>query len=224
MTTKWKPDGLFAGKTVAVLASGPSLTQELADAVRHLPRICARWAIKRAPDADMVIAIDPPPNEGFWPYALENFKGLKITSGEMDTLPAEVMSYWHRWEMVTISEVPSHVIEFRNNGMSAIHIAEQGGAAKILKLGFDPQDPRHFYDDVVGYPDIHDNEWYWGLQKGLEQLDKKLRANGIEVVDIRTLEDVRKHAPPPIKSSTSEPPPGGFFVASPSKGRNHEKH
>jgi hypothetical protein len=207
MTTKWKPDGLFAGKTVAVLASGPSLTQELADSVRHLPRVCARWACKVALDADMVIAIDPPPNEGFWPYALENFKGLKITSGEMDTLPPEIMSFWHRWEMVTILEVPSHVIEFRNNGMSAIHIAEQGGAAKILLLGFDPMDPRHFYDDVVGYPAIHDNEWYWGLQKGIDQLVVKLRANGIQVEHVKMMDDVRKHVPVPVAVPEPIPEP-----------------
>ena len=193
MTTKWKPDGLFAGQTVAVLASGPSLTQELADSVRHLPRVCARWAIKRAPDADMCVAVDAPPNEGFWPYALENFKGLKITAVETDALP-EVMFWWHRWEMITISEAPSHVIEIRNNGMSAIHLAEEAGAAKILLLGFDPGDPRHFYDDAVGYEGIVGNEWYGGLTKGLEQLVAKLRAQGIEVEHVKTLEDARRHA------------------------------
>jgi hypothetical protein len=180
MTTRWTvPPDLWKGATVAVLGSGPSLTQELADSVRHLPRVCARWAIKRAPDADMCIAVDAPPNFDFWPYAMEHYRGLKITAVETDELPPEVMWWPHRHELVTLG--PNHQVEFRNNGMSAIHIAEQAGAAKILLLGFDPQDPRHFYDDVVGYEGQVGNEWYHGLTAGLEQLTAKLRANGIEV-------------------------------------------
>jgi len=187
MTTKWKPDGLFSGQTVAVLASGPLLTQELADAVRHLPRICTRWACKLAPDADMVIAVDGPHDTEFWAWVIEHFRGVKITAVETDELPPEVMYYWHRWEMVTISEIPSHVIEFRNNGMSAIHLAAEAGAAKILLLGF----------DAARYEQIHGHMGFIGLTQGLEQLGVKLRAQGIEVVDIKTIEEARMHAPAP---------------------------
>jgi hypothetical protein len=195
MTTKWKPDGLFQGKTVAILGSGPSLNQELADAVKHLPRICARYGCTFALDADMVVAVDGPPNignpmpgttgpdPGFWPYALEHFPGLKITAVETEELPPEVMFFWHRWEMVTVSEVPSHVVEFRNNGMSAIHIAEQAGAAKILLLGFNPE----IYDEKFGI----------FLTAGLAQITAELRAKGIEVERIATMEDALKHAPLP---------------------------
>ncbi|MCR4332817.1 MAG: hypothetical protein NUV34_08990 [Sulfuricaulis sp.] len=220
MTTKFTiPPDLFAGKTVAVLASGAAdmsaeslaLEQELADAVRHLPRICARWAIKRAPDADMCIAVDAPPNVDFWPYALANFKGLKLTAVETDALP-DVMFWWHRWEMITISEVPSHVIEIRNNGMSAIHLAEQGGAAKILLLGFYPEKAVWFYDTDQS---THAPILYHGLAEGLAQLTAKLRARGVEVEYIRTMEDVRKHAPAPevvTHTNTYLPISGGPIV------------
>jgi hypothetical protein len=197
MTTKWKPDGLFAGLTVAIIGDGPSMTQELADAVHHLPRVCARLGSRWALDADFVIAIDGPPNlgrwpdymppgDGFWPWALENFKGTMITAGETDELPPEVKSFWHRWEMVTIVD-PTHVIEIRQNYMSAIHIAEQGGAAKILLLGLDADAYDEMYAGQIGI----------FMAKGIEQLTKKLRAKGIAVEHIKTLEDARQHAVAP---------------------------
>lgn len=203
MTTRWKPDGLFTGATVAIIGDGPSMTQELADAVHHLPRVCARLGCRWALDADIAIAIDGPPNlgrwpdymppgDGFWPWALENFKGQLVTAGETDELPLEVGSFWHRWEMVTISEVPSHVIEIRQNYMSAIHIAEQGGAAKILLLGLDAKE----YDEMYAGQGLY-------LAKGIDQLTAKLRAKGIVVEHIKTLEDARLHAVAPAMTFPS---------------------
>ena len=196
MTTRWTPDGIFQGQTVAIIGDGPSMTQELADSVRHLPRVCARLGCRWALDADIGIAIDAPPNlgrwpgdmppsPGFWPWALENFKGKLITAGETDELPPEVGSFWHRWEMVTIVD-PTHVIELRQNYMSAIHIAEQGGAAKILLLGLDTE----AYDEMYKLQGLY-------LTKGIEQLTAKLRAKGVIVEQIKTLEDARLHAVAP---------------------------
>jgi hypothetical protein len=195
MTTRWQvPPDLFAGKTVAILGSGPSMTKEIADAVQHLPRICARYGCTFALDADMVVAVDDYPNignpipgtdgpdTGFWPYALENFPGLKITASESENLPPEVMFFWHRWELVTVSTVPSHIVEFRNNYMSAIHVAEQGGAKKILLLGLDPE--------------LYDSKYGIFLTAGIKQLTAELQAKSIEVERIQTLEDAQKYAPP----------------------------
>lgn len=182
MIKLWKPDGLFAGQTVAVLGSGPSLTQEAADSVRHLPRVCARWAAKMAPDADIVISIDGPPSNGFWSWAMENCTGKLLCGLQTDKLPDEVGYYWQRYESVTLSTVPCHIIEFRNNGLSAIHIAEQGGAAKIMLLGFDPDKPLWFYDIEAS---THVPILYPGLAEGLEQLIAKLRAKGIEVEHVK---------------------------------------
>ncbi|MDO8313079.1 MAG: TylF/MycF/NovP-related O-methyltransferase [Sideroxyarcus sp.] len=197
MTTKWKPDGLFTGATVAIIGDGPSMTQELADSVRHLPRVCARLGCRWALDADIGMAIDAPPNlgrwpgdmppsPGFWPWALQNFRGKLVTAGETDELPPEVGSFWHRWEMVTVVD-PTHVIELRQNFMSAMHIAEQGGAAKILLVGLDTD----AYDTMYMGQGL-----YFG--KGIEQLTAKLRAKGIVVEHIKTLEDARLHAVAPV--------------------------
>jgi len=82
MTTPFKAPA-WQGATVAVLASGPSLTQEVADSVKHLPRIAVRRAFRLAPDADLVLALDGPPNFGFWAES-EGFAGIRVCGVECD--------------------------------------------------------------------------------------------------------------------------------------------
>src|SRR3972149_4818534 len=78
MTTPFKaPAG--QGPPAAVPAPGPSLTQEVADSVKHLPRIAVRRAFRLAPDADLVLALDGPPNFGFWAES-EGFAGIRVAA------------------------------------------------------------------------------------------------------------------------------------------------
>lgn len=170
MTTPWIIPPMFAGQTVAVLASGASLTQEAADSVKHLPRIAVRRAFRLAPDADMLIALDGPPNHGFWDES-KDFAGIRICGVECE-MDAMYLCIPH--ERVTLS--PSHVIEIRNNGLAAIRVAAMAGATKILLLGFDPEPYSHFYDGV-------DSDWdqYPGLAAGLAQLISELGAQGVSV-------------------------------------------
>lgn len=170
MTTPWIIPPKFAGQTVAVLASGTSLTQEAADSVKHLPRIAVRRAFRLAPDADMLIALDGPPNHGFWDES-RDFAGTRICGVECE-LDAMYVCIPH--ERVTLG--PSHVVEIRNNGLAAIRVAGMAGASKIVLLGFDPEPYEHFYDGV-------DSDWdqYPGLTAGLAQLISDLATQGISV-------------------------------------------
>lgn len=164
---------LWDGQTVAVLASGPSLTKSLADSVRQYPRIAARRAVRLAPDADMLIALDAYPNEGFWDEC-RDFAGLKICGCDDDRTGASYLNLPH--ERIRLGE--SHVVETRNNGLAAIRVAEITGAARILLLGFDPERHGSFYDDL---PQTDESELYPGLTAGLEQIITELRAKGIAV-------------------------------------------
>ena len=166
MTTLWSvPPDLWRGQTVAVLASGPSLTQELADSVRHLPRIAVRRAFQVAPDADMLISLDGPTgsmDDAFWDDA-RDFAGMKICGTECDV---DALYPGMLYECVAIG--PAHVIEIRNNGLAAIRIAERAGAAKVLLLGFDTER----YETVHGFA---------GLTAGLAAIESELRAKGIDI-------------------------------------------
>lgn len=171
MTTPWIIPPMWAGKTVAVLASGASLTQEAADSIKHLPRIAVRRAVRLAPDADMVLALDGPPNHGFW-SEVQTFSGIRICGVECDDLDAKYVHIPH--EVVALSA--ANVVHVRNNGLAAIRVAAMAGAAKILLLGFDPEPFNHFYDGV-------DSDWdqYPGLAAGLSMLTAELQARGIVV-------------------------------------------
>ena len=161
---------IWQGQTVAVLASGRSLTQELADSVKGLPRIAVRRAFRLARDADFVLALDGPPNFDFWAET-EGCRGTRVCGAECD-LGAAYLNIAH--ERVELA--PCHVIEIRNNGIAAIRLAALLGAAKIVLLGFDPEPYEHFYGDA-------DPDWdrYPGLSIALAALITELRARGIEV-------------------------------------------
>lgn len=177
MTTPWIIPPMFAGQTVAVLASGASLTQEAADSVKHLPRIAVRRAFRMAPDADILIALDSPPNHGFWSES-EGFAGIRICGVECDL---DAMHVHIPHDVVTLG--PNHDVHIRNNGLAAIRVAALTGATKIILIGFDPAPYAHFYKGV-------DSDWdqYPGLAAGLDQAIAALRANGVEV----------EHRAPPV--------------------------
>lgn len=170
MTKRWRvPIMLFEAQTVAILAAGPSMTQGLADSVRHLPRIAVRRAFEFAPDADMLVSIDGPCgtlDDAFWDDA-RDFAGLKVCGTECDGLDALYLPIAH--ERVTLSE--THVVEFRNNGLAAIRMAAAAGAAEILPLGFDTE----------AYEEKHAHTGFMGLTAGLAALKAELRARGVEI-------------------------------------------
>ena len=169
MTKPFTMTPIWAGQTVAVLASGASLTQEVADSVKHLPRIAVRRAFRLAPDADFLLSLDGPPNHGFWDES-RTFAGIRICGVECDELDAMYANL--PAELVTVG--PAEQIQIRNNGLSAIRLAALSGATTIILLGFDGLPYKHFYDEVDG-----DWDQYPGLAAGLAALMCELRAQGI---------------------------------------------
>lgn len=165
MTRPWFiPHDFFAGETVAVICAGAAA--DLIDSVRHFKRIAVRRAFEVVPDADMLVALDGPTgslDDAFWNDA-KGFRGLKVCGieCEVDALYPGMM--YERVEMG-----PANTISIRNNGLAGIRLAAQGGAAKILLVGFDAE----------RYEKLH-APWF-GLVKGLEQITAELRARGIEV-------------------------------------------
>jgi hypothetical protein len=162
---------MWAGETVAVLASGPSLTAELAESVREHRCIVVNHSCRMAPWADMLVALD-----GNWPQEFRDFAGMRVTGVEDEDLDALYIG--PSYERITLA--PGHVIETRNSGLTAIRIAAAAGAAKILLLGFDPETRGHWYDDGAD-AQRQDGEPYPGLTAGLNALISELRAGGIVV-------------------------------------------
>jgi hypothetical protein len=174
VTTRWSPDGIWAGETVAILGAGPDMTKELAETARGFKTIACNRAVKFAPWASMFVALDP--RHPFW-KDMRDFEGIKVCGVECD-YDAMYAGMWS--ETVTIA--PGHVIQIRNNALAAIRIAERTGASKILLLGFDPE----------RYEEIHAHTGFYGLVQGLDQIIAELRGKGIEIERIDSRKGKKK--------------------------------
>lgn len=167
MTTQWTITPEWKGQTVAVLASGPSMSAEVAESLRQHRTIAVNEAYRVAPWADMLLALD-----GNWPAEYRAFKGLRVTGVEDAGLDALYIG--PRWETVQIG--PTHRVEIHNSGLTAVRVAALMGASRIVLAGFDyPRQPGHFYDDEV------DTGEYLGLPEGLAALTAELTASGVVV-------------------------------------------
>lgn len=114
------------------------MSQAVADAVKHLPRIAVNTTYELARDAEVIYASDAP----WWqsnPGALE-CAGLKasveLRQGIAPVLPAGVQVL-RNTGTVGFDATPGCLRTQNNSGGAAIHVAAQAGAARILLLGFD---------------------------------------------------------------------------------------
>jgi hypothetical protein len=158
MTTPLTITRIWPGETVAILGNGPTLAAELESTERPTRSIAVNCAVTVAPWADMLVSID-----GNWPADAADYAGMRIMGIESD-LDAHFVHMPH--EVVRLG--PSNEIHIRNNALSAIRIAAQAGAAKIVLFGFDTE----------RYEEIHD---FPGVTIGLSALIAELQAQGIEV-------------------------------------------
>lgn len=169
MTTPWTITPEWKGLSVAVLASGPSMSQKLAESLRKQcdKVIAVNDSHVLAPWADMLVNLDAD-----WPADYLTFKGRRVTGVADDALDALYIG--PRYETVTIAR--NHVIEVCNSGVTAVRIASLMGAARIVLAGFDyPHRTGHFYDDEV------DTGQYLGVPEAIAALVDQLRAGRVVV-------------------------------------------
>jgi len=126
---------MWRGQTVAILASGPSMSQAVADRVGEA-KVCVvavNTTVKLAPWADMLYAADD-----FWIVKYEKlaagFAGLKVTCSDDNH---------HGWlalrntGKVGFDHDVGCVRTGGNSGYQAIHLALHAHAHRILLFGFD---------------------------------------------------------------------------------------
>lgn len=125
----WTVPQMWAGQTVAILASGPSMSQAVADQVRCLPTIAINTTYRLAPLATMLYAADPE----WWqahPDALR-FGGLKVSVSDVKG----VMRLRNSGN-TGFDPDPSALRTGGNSGYQALHIAAHAGAARVLLCGY----------------------------------------------------------------------------------------
>jgi hypothetical protein len=112
--------------TIAILATGPSMSQAVADSVRgRCTVIAVSDAYRLAPWADVLVSSD----RGWWRVHNPDFAGRKLSGVPVDG----------------IEQAPGHV-SGSNSGLIAIRVAVSMGATRILLLGFD-MGGSHFFGE-----------------------------------------------------------------------------
>lgn len=161
----WSVPPMWTGRTVAILASGPSMSQKIADRVRGLPTIAINDTILLAPWADMLYAAD-----GEWwtshpraevRAAVKAFTGLKVSLNR-EPVPGVHMLRQSRASMpdkvAGFEPDPGALRSGGNGGYQALHIAAHARAARVLLCGFD----------------MHGSHWHGEHQRPLRNTDKDL--------------------------------------------------
>lgn len=134
----WSVPAMWPGRTVAVLASGPSMSQAVADKVKHLPRITVNTTYRLALDADIIYACD----EAWWKANPEAVQcgGIKVA---MEALPGKHPEFPEDVKVLRntgregFDPFPDCLRTHNNGGIQAVQVAVHAGAARILLLGFD---------------------------------------------------------------------------------------
>lgn len=193
MTTPWTVPRDWEGETVAVLASGPSMSAAVADTVRGRCRVIAinNQAIPTLRDGVMVAALAPwadmlyAADTKWWMHyaaAARAFAGLKLTVRTV--LPFDDV---HSLELSTSPPYdarPTHVVSGGNSGYQAVHVAAQRGAARILLCGFDMRDVRgkkHWFGDHPGKLNTPQRYTVW--HHNFSDLGAELKRRGVEVLN-----------------------------------------
>lgn len=169
----------WRNRTAVILASGPSLTVEQAQAVTHLPSITTNSTHELAPWADVHYACD------FLWWRLNYSKVQhKSSCWTQDRMSAE--RYGINW--VRQDAKPglgtTNLRVNGNSGFGAINLAYLFGARRILLLGFDMREVKgrkHWHADHPA-PCVQSMPFKEWLHKGA-LLAKELKVAGCEVVN-----------------------------------------
>lgn len=176
----WSVPLMWDGCTVAVMASGRSMSREVAYRVREagIPSIVVNSTYKLAEWADMLYAADAE-----WWLAnpeVKNFGGLKVSVSKV-----KGVNHIRNSGIVGFDPDRSAVRTGGNSGYQALHIAVHAGAKRVVLCGFDMQGV-HWHGR---HPDGLRNtapETYTKWIKRFELLAPILEKRGVEVLNCST--------------------------------------
>lgn len=196
----WAVPTIWPGQTAAILASGPSMTREIAQLVRGrvravavnnqaIPTICDGQLVPAfAPWADVLYAAD----RLWWKMneaAAVAFPGLKVTIED-----ASPLRRYFRHEAVHVlqnsgtsgyEDRPTHMRTGRNSGYQAVHLAAKFGATRILLCGFDMQEGAngraHWFGDHQYRPQFASP--YHLFMREFERGAPEFAKRGIEIIN-----------------------------------------
>lgn len=180
----WSVPRCFEGRTVAILASGESMSQRVANQVRDagIPAIAINNTFRLAPWAWMLYAAD----QDWWQHRDNRdawgFAGLKATVHTPSGKPAEGLLALKYSGAGGFDADPSRLRTGGNGGYQAVHIAAHTGASRILLCGMDMQGG-HWHGDHPPGLKVTTTSVYERWRARFGELVGPLAKRGIEVVN-----------------------------------------
>lgn len=154
MATPWTVPPMFEGQTVAICASGPSMSRSIAGRVREemLPTIVINNTHELAPWADVLYAADA----AWWDVHAQTalkFAGIKVTAH--DSTVHKAVMLLQPTGVEGFDPRPGKIRTGNNSGYQALHLAIQAKAKRILLFGYD----------------MHGSHWFGKHQPPLRNTD-----------------------------------------------------
>lgn len=171
----WSVPRMWDGQTVAILASGPSMSSAVAEKCRRFKTIAINNTFRLAPWADMLYAADAL----WWTVTKDwkDFHGMRVTCD--DTAFPELLQLRHTGP-TGFDPDPSCLKTGSNSGYQAIHVAVHAGAKRILLNGYDMRGG-HWHGRHVAPLRDHGEGIYVRWLKAFETLKPAL--HGVEVIN-----------------------------------------
>jgi hypothetical protein len=165
----------FAGRTVVVVASGPSLTEADCEAVRAsgLPTFVVNTTFRRCPWADVLVAHDAKWWQLHRAEVEASFEGRRFRCGNAPRIDGEKPAAW--------------LLQFRsfsNSGAAAVSLAVLAGARRVVLLGVDCQRTgglTHWHGDHP--PELSNARSIDRWPRKFEKVGAYAKSKGCEVVN-----------------------------------------
>jgi hypothetical protein len=168
----------WAGETCAIIASGPSASQEKAEACKGLRVITINTSFRLAPWADVFYACD----EDWWAVYHEEVMRLPGEPWTLCKVAAD--RYGVNWiEGVNnpgLSRNPERINTGGNSGYQAINLAYHFGVSRILLIGYD-MGGRHWHGRHPA--PLRNSSPYGNWIPRFHALAEDLKAEGVDVVN-----------------------------------------
>ena len=168
-------------ETCIVLASGESMSQQVADDARAtgFRSIVVNSTFKLAPWADVLYAAD-----ALWwevTRGARDFAGIKVGC-DIDRTIVPGVQYLHFTGVEGFDPTPGCVRTGNNSGYQAVHVAAQAGCARILLCGFDMRGG-HWHERHPRPLRDHGEGIYGGWIREFNKLAPILERRGVEVIN-----------------------------------------
>ncbi len=174
----------FAGQTVFVCGSGPSLTADVADSLRGRPVVTVNSSMLLTPSADVLFFTD---NSWFEPRmaAVAGFGGRVVTtnSHSAKAMPEKVERMPVAWMPSFAESGSGNLRQGRSSGQTAISLARTFGASRVVLCGFDMRfvgTQEHCHDD---YSRVPEPGLYATFVAAFAGWDADARTAGFEIVN-----------------------------------------